>query len=322
MIERILLPLDGSERAEHAIPLAIRLATIYGSEVVILRVVEGPRLPTATWSDPVAWRLERGEALLYLAAVKKRFVEAGVSVDLDVTMGDPAQEILECALVRDADLVILTNPGPDDMRDPTLSGTTQRVVAAVDASLLVLPTVEGAEPFDRMQRILVPLDGSRRSEWALRVGINLAAAARASVTALYVVQEPDVIEGAASEELRGHAAAYVDAGREVAARYLSSAVANLDVPDVPATIRVESGPNVCRAITRVAAEEEASLILASAHGRTGAGECRFGAVTQGLLHRVERPLLVLQDSTRPTRPRVRSVEETRPRRARSSAPAR
>ena len=33
MVKRILLPLDGSERAEHAIPLTIRLASLLGALV-------------------------------------------------------------------------------------------------------------------------------------------------------------------------------------------------------------------------------------------------------------------------------------------------
>lgn len=295
MVKRILLPLDGSARAENAIPLTIRLASLYGAEVIVLRVVEHRAHPRTAWVDPVAWRLERGEALLYLSAVKRRFSDAGLAVDLDVTMGDPSEEIIESARIREADLVVVTNPAPEDANQAWLTGTAHRVVVGVDASILVLPPQTVPQRSEEMGTILIPLDGSRRSEWALRLGLNLASAAGASATCLYVVPEPDVIEEAASDTLRKHAEAYVRSGREVALRYLRALIDKLETPGVETCVRVESGTNVPREITRVADEVKASLILASAHGRTGSQGCRFGAVTMGLLQQVNRPLLILQD---------------------------
>jgi nucleotide-binding universal stress UspA family protein len=298
MVKRILLPLDGSARAENAIPLTVRLASLYGAEVIVLRVVEHRNDPRAAWVDPVAWRLERGEALLYLNAVRNRFSDAGLAVDLDVTMGDPAEEIIESARIREADLVVVTNPAPEDGDQAWLTGTAHRVVVGVGASVLVIPPQAVPDSSEEMGTILVPLDGSRRSEWALRLGLNLATAAGASATCLYVVPEPEVIEGAASEVLRSHAEAYVTSGRQVALGYLRALIDKLETPGVETCVRVESGTNVPREITRVADEVKASLILASAHGHTGATGCRFGAVTMGLLQRVNRPLLILQDAAK------------------------
>ena len=42
MFKRILVPLDGSLRAERAIPVAARLAHTSGGSVVLLRVVSTP----------------------------------------------------------------------------------------------------------------------------------------------------------------------------------------------------------------------------------------------------------------------------------------
>ncbi len=316
MVKRILLPLDGSQRAENAIPLTIKLASLYEAEVIVLRVVESRSHPGAGWVDPVAWRLERGEALLYLAGVKKRFSDAGVSVDLDVTMGDPSDEIIESARIRQADLVVITNPAPEDTKQAWLTGTAHRVVVGVDASVLVLPPGTVPDGPEVTDTILIPLDGSHRSEWALRLGLNLAAAAGTSATCLYVVPEPDVLEEAASEELRKHAAAYVRVGREVALRYLRGLLDKLETPGVTTCVRVESGTSVPRAITEVARELKASLILASAHGRTGSRGCRFGAVTMGLLQQVNRPLLILQDTADVAR---RGARERRARTAAAKA---
>ena len=58
MFQRIVVPLDGSARAEQALPVAARLAHASGGTVVLLRVV---RLGTAgLWNptaDPVVQKL-------------------------------------------------------------------------------------------------------------------------------------------------------------------------------------------------------------------------------------------------------------------------
>jgi len=49
MYKRILLPLDGSDLAEQALPHAIALAERFHSELVLLRVlIPLPRSPTTT----------------------------------------------------------------------------------------------------------------------------------------------------------------------------------------------------------------------------------------------------------------------------------
>ncbi len=42
MFKRILVPLDGSARAESAIPVAARIARAYGASVTLLRIAETP----------------------------------------------------------------------------------------------------------------------------------------------------------------------------------------------------------------------------------------------------------------------------------------
>jgi len=42
MFKRILVPLDGSTRAESALPVAARIARAYGGSITLLRVAEAP----------------------------------------------------------------------------------------------------------------------------------------------------------------------------------------------------------------------------------------------------------------------------------------
>ena len=56
MFSRILVPLDGSERAERAIPIAVRLVRASGGSIILLRVVASPIEP--------AWQASESPSLM------------------------------------------------------------------------------------------------------------------------------------------------------------------------------------------------------------------------------------------------------------------
>ena len=69
-MERILVPLDGSELSEHAVPVAARLARALGARVILLRVVPPPRVsvPETAGDLPPLVDLEERQADEYLRA--------------------------------------------------------------------------------------------------------------------------------------------------------------------------------------------------------------------------------------------------------------
>src|SRR5690242_13125459 len=55
MIERILLPLDGSPLAEHALPYALRLASATGARLILMHAAVPPVTPSAPRFDVEAF---------------------------------------------------------------------------------------------------------------------------------------------------------------------------------------------------------------------------------------------------------------------------
>jgi nucleotide-binding universal stress UspA family protein len=47
-------------------------------------------------------------------------------------------------------------------------------------------------------------------------------------------------------------------------------------------------------ICKVAEQEKADLIAMTSHGRTGAARVFYGSVASGVLHRIDRPLLIIR----------------------------
>lgn len=139
--------------------------------------------------------------------------------------------------------------------------------------------------------ILVPLDGSERAEAILRHVEDLAKRYDATVILLQVVEPMPLAVG-----LEG---AYTmlreDFERRIkqAEFYLAGLQKHYRLKGIETQTRVVYGSAV-EAITKAAESEEADLIAMASHGRTGLSRVFYGSVAAGVLHRVDRPLLLIR----------------------------
>jgi nucleotide-binding universal stress UspA family protein len=146
------------------------------------------------------------------------------------------------------------------------------------------------------RRILVPLDGSARAEAILPHVVNLALRSAAKVTLIRVVQFSIGFDGTESMTMTGGAelaARVFEEDRIASESYLESVRARLQAKGIDTRARVAYGP-VIDAILLAAGEEQADLIAMASHGRTGAGCVFYGCVAIGVLHRIDRPLLIVR----------------------------
>src|SRR5581483_273190 len=97
MYAHILVPLDGSEMSEAALPHAEGLALKLGSRVLLLRVANLP----ATLIGEDAIQAETDEARDYLTKVAQRFKDAGLQAEWEVVEGDPGRAIIDTAHQRE-----------------------------------------------------------------------------------------------------------------------------------------------------------------------------------------------------------------------------
>jgi nucleotide-binding universal stress UspA family protein len=144
--------------------------------------------------------------------------------------------------------------------------------------------------------ILVPLDGSKRAEAILPHVEDLAKRYGAEVILLHVVEPVPLNVGPEG--------AYIVLREELDRRtthgecYLSNLQAAYRQRGIETQKRVVYGSPV-EAITAAAERENADLIAMASHGRTGLSRVFYGSVAAGVLHRVDRPLLLIrsQDET-------------------------
>lgn len=296
MVRRILVPLDGSGLAEACLPYVQAIARSFEARVLLLRVLAPGSDPDGERSH-LAWRSARAEAESYLDEVGARFGEEEISSESRLASGRASEEILAVARSWEADVIVLTTHGRGGTASFGLGGTAHKVLSAASTSVLLVRIATDSmepRPFEGLRRILVPVDGSARAQWAVCLAVGVARANDAELLLLQVIPRPELLR---DESGAGESAAeeIVERNRREAERQLAALERQLAAPDLPVRTRVRVAPNVPRAIDEVAVEESASLVVCAAHGRSGHEAWPYGTVAGALLDHGHAPILVFQD---------------------------
>lgn len=142
---RILVPLDGSARAEAILPHVESLAQHFRAEVLFLLVVE----PSTPWTVPQGTRLDINAvnqaaeaAESYLAGLQGRFNERGVVAKRLVEYG-PVVEIVQAVAERESvDLVAMASHGRSGLRQVFYGSVAAGVLQRIDRPLLLIRSAE------------------------------------------------------------------------------------------------------------------------------------------------------------------------------------
>jgi nucleotide-binding universal stress UspA family protein len=138
--------------------------------------------------------------------------------------------------------------------------------------------------------ILAPLDGSKRAEAIVPHLIEVAHRYKAKVVFLQVIEPPPPAVGA---EVASTTAEAVEKMKKQAENYLAGLKGECREQGVEARIVVGYGP-IVETILNTAERENADLIALASHGRTGLSRVFYGSVAAGVLHCVDRPLLIIR----------------------------
>jgi nucleotide-binding universal stress UspA family protein len=149
VIDRILVPVDGSACSRHAAERAVRLAGAHDAEVVFLHVVDAQvveQLAQEGSDDGVRARdrlLANGQ--VYLRDVAKLAADGGVAHRETIAEGDPCTVICDTAARADVDLIVMGKIGRRGARRILMGSITRRVVEATDRPVLIFGEPAAAE---------------------------------------------------------------------------------------------------------------------------------------------------------------------------------
>lgn len=294
LFHHVLVPLDGSGRAEAALPFARAVAAASGARISLLRVAP-PAEGEATAASQVDARLAGAEARSYLEEVASGLREAGVDVRVSAEAGPPGETIVRFVRSEDCDLVVVTESGAGRAGAFALGGTSQKVIYGTGVSvLLVRASPERSGQAGGLgERIVALTDGSERSAWAICVA---AALARGSSELVLVHALPTGSTSFGRDGARTDLEERLGATlRSAASTYLEDMRERLAGADLEVRTRIVEGPSVTRAIQDALAEERPALAVVSAHGASGPAPWPYGGVATNLLLHSPRSVLVLQD---------------------------
>jgi len=156
--KRILVPLDGSAVAEQALPLAIILASRARAELMLLQVAV-PLVDYAPGLSPFNRPIPRSIAFpdllreqvqQQLAATINRFGTREVAMTPLVMFGYPADTIVDAAIERQADLIVMATHGYSGLRRWTLGSVADKVLHASAVPLLLVRAQSGNHALEEL----------------------------------------------------------------------------------------------------------------------------------------------------------------------------
>jgi len=279
MYIKILVPLDGSQLAETALPYAEELAGRLGSEITLLSVAGSVQARDyhrhQIYADKSIDQTQR-EAEKYLEQTKTK----AVKVNSAVLVGQPAMEIVQFADKENISLIIMATHGRSGISRWALGSVADKVVRGAKQPVALI-RARGSQPEVQqkgiLDRILVPLDGSRESETVLPYIEELASKLDAIITLLQVVPK----------SYHAHADAE---------GYLKNVADSLQITGIEVKSEILTG-TAAEEIIGFAEETDTDLVAMSTHGRSGIGRWALGSIADRVLHGGTTPLLLVRSAT-------------------------
>jgi len=139
VFDSILVPLDGSELAERALPEAERFAQAVGAQVHVVTAVQATYMgPNEAWAGVSPQLVENftKDAQDYLEQVKAKTPGLGNAV-FEVRMGPAAQALSDYVTEKSIDLIIMTSHGRGGFLRTALGSTTDRLLGGPAPVLIV-----------------------------------------------------------------------------------------------------------------------------------------------------------------------------------------
>jgi len=144
-LNTLLVPIDFSENALHAVDYAVRLAEVFGSRVILLHVYHFPVELLTDWSayGTLAGSAEILEGLRkdreeQMAALAREKARPGVAFETRVLEGTPFAEIVKAAREENADLIVMGTRGLTGIKHILIGSTAEKVVRKSPCPVLVL----------------------------------------------------------------------------------------------------------------------------------------------------------------------------------------
>jgi nucleotide-binding universal stress UspA family protein len=311
MFRTLLVPLDGSPLSETALPLAAAVARRAGAVLHLVHVAHPSATPIFVEGLPVIdeqlHSLGECHDRAYLELVAERLRREGPLEIVTTTLGQlspgdeappVATQLANHAVAVCADLLVMTTHGWGGVTRFWLGSVAEALVRLCPTPVLLLRSSDeevGTAPATHLRNILVPLDGSARSEAILAPALTLGRLFDASYTLLHVV-----VPAALGPATPLTAATDFDPERTVreqaeAREQLAIVARRLAAQGAAVETEVVVANQVAPAILGRCRHKDHDLIAMTTAGRSGVQRLLVGSVADKVLRGSAVPLLLHRD---------------------------
>jgi nucleotide-binding universal stress UspA family protein len=283
MFRSLVVPLDGSELAERALPYAVQLAKVGRGRIALIQAAHSPTLLV--------------EAGRYLRGIAERLDGSGIPMTITVAEGHAPSEILRTADEVKADAVVMATHGRTGFAHLLYGSVTEALLATSDVPVLVVyarpgtPPQASFSPYDA--HVLVPQDGSCSDAGALQAAVNMLGP-RGEVTLVTVVPPPSHVLRGDDGRVLSYIDQQLESRQREALRALERTTGVLRERALPirAHVEVRVG-DPASGIALAALDHACDLIVMATRGRTGLRRAVLGSVAGTVMRTIATPVLLV-----------------------------
>lgn len=285
---RILVPLDGSDLAAKALPVAESMCRQLSAQLDLVSVLQPtvlpfvggePYIPGEVYVRIDAERTQDAQKYLETATLAAR--DHGVPTQTHLERGDVASKLIDVARELQSALILMTTHGRTGLARFTLGSVADRVVRGGAAPVLLIRSFPPLAHEQDLSHALIPLDGSSLAEAPLFSVVPLLVGTLLRTATLMRVVDPR--DG--------------EEGRQLAENYLSAVrqrlLDQLGDCDCTVSVLVRRSKNPADSIVEVSQDGACDLVIMATHGEAGIGRWAFGGATDRVLRDGKTPLLLV-----------------------------
>ncbi len=294
MFEKMLLPLDGSELAETALPYVRDLSNQMGAEVYLLHVCPSEHQYYAhmhqIYLNSMAQDLRNSIKEMYPDIQEPK-------VSYEVVSGDPVKVIFDYVKRKKIDLVVATTLGSSGLRKLAMGNVADKLLRGLGIPTLLVRVQETKNAFNKgfIRKILLPVDMSEASKTAVPYAVELAKKLDANITLFSMAQTvysqnldavgPGV--GANWDAIDKATEKYIDDNLKTIENEISSA--NVQV-NRTSYLGIDAGYEILEMEKRI----QPDLVVMATRGRSPVTRWAFGSVAEKVLREGSKPLLLIK----------------------------
>ncbi len=298
MFNKILLPLDGSELAEAAIPYASNLAEQLEAEIYIVHVCPPEHQYYFHMHQIYINSILAGMGQKLKAQWKS---SRELKIQAEVLVGDPIKVIFEYIKLKGINLMALTTHGNSGFKPWAMGNVADKIVRGSGVPTLLI-RVKGQKDLEirkaSVHNILVPLDSSAASLSSLPYAVELAQKLNAGITLFSMAQT------AYAQNLNNAGTgiginwdAVDKASAEAADEYLKKIQEDVNKTGVAVERRSTLGIDAAYEILEMEKKGNLDMVVMSTRGRSTIARWAFGSVAEKVLREGNLPILLIKEKT-------------------------